>query len=587
MLGDVSDTFDPQEAYYNINWELYRCCLLRTLMSYKGVDTAEGGAAVFPDLAAADGQQSTDGLTWTFKIKPGIHYSPPLANLTVKAQDFVRAINREACSSCTVHGYPFYYGAGATAGTAAIVGFAKAYAANSTSAKPQTVSGIKALDDTTLQIKLTAPEGDLPFRFAMAATAPIPPLPGHPSAPFGIATGHDTNDGRFSLVGTGPYMIKGTDKLDFSVAPGKQTPVSGYTPNRSIVFVQNPKWSSSTDSLRQQNVAEMDFTIGGTEEDAAHKVDSGVQDFCFDCPPIADQDAGYLKNGDPTHRVQIHPSDAVRYISFNLATPPFDDIHVRKAVNFAIDKNGLRSLRGGALVGSIAHHIIVDSLENNALLHFDPYATPNDKGSLAKAKNEMKQSTKYDPKGDGMCDVAACKGILTIIDQNPPYPDQTNLIAQDLKPLGMTLTIKSGDRSTFMYPTCADPTKHAALCPSVAWGKDYADAFTFGPPLFGKASIGSTDYGLVGADSSLLKKDGYSVTTVPSVEKQLKTCGALVGAARVTCWANFDKFLMTNVVPWVPYLFDNTVNVIAKRVQCYSYDQFAGDISIDHLCIVP
>ena len=31
----------------------------------------------------------------------------------------------------------------------------------------------------------------------------------------------------------------------------------------------------------------------------------------------------------------------------------------------------------------------------------------------------------------------------------------------------------------------------------------------------------------------------------------------------------------------------NTVNVIAKRVQCYSYDQFAGDISIDHLCIVP
>jgi hypothetical protein len=41
-----------------------------------------------------------------------------------------------------------------------------------------------------------------------------------------------------------------------------------------------------------------------------------------------------------------------------------------------------------------------------------------------------------------------------------------------------------------MYGKCNDPSTHAALCPSVGWGKDYPDAATFGPPLFGSASIG-------------------------------------------------------------------------------------------------
>ena len=33
--------------------------------------------------------------------------------------------------------------------------------------------------------------------------------------------------------------------------------------------------------------------------------------------------------------------------SFNLAVPPFDDVHVRKAVSWAFDKQGFRSCGGG------------------------------------------------------------------------------------------------------------------------------------------------------------------------------------------------------------------------------------------------
>jgi len=270
----------------------------------------------------------------------------------------------------------------------------------------------------------------------------------------------------------------------------------------------------------------------------------------------------------------------------NLAAPPLDDIHVRRALNLAIDKNGMRVLRGGPLVGSVARHIFPDSMEDNLLLHFNPDPTPGDRGSLVKAMAEMAKS-KYDTNHDGICDAAACKGILTVMDENPPYPNQTNLIAQDLKPLGMTLTVGGCDRSRScsVYAICADPTKHAALCPSVAWAKDYPDGYTFGPPLFGRTSIGSTNYGLVGADSSLLKKDGYKVTEVPSIEPQLKHCEGLAGDPRIHCWADLDRYLMEKVVPIVPLQFDKTVNVLAKRVHCYSYDQFAAEVALDHLCL--
>ena len=58
------------------------------------------------------------------------------------------------------------------------------------------ISGLKAPDDSTLVVRTSTPTGDLPFRMAMPAAAPIPPLPGDPDAPFGVATGHDDNYGR-------------------------------------------------------------------------------------------------------------------------------------------------------------------------------------------------------------------------------------------------------------------------------------------------------------------------------------------------------------------------------------------------------
>jgi hypothetical protein len=42
---------------------------------------------------------------------------------------------------------------------------------------------------------------------------------------------------------------------------------------------------------------------------------------------------------------------------------------------------------------------------------------------------------------------------------------------------------------------------------------------------------------------------------------------------------------MEEVVPWVPYLFDNSVDIISDNIQNYSFDQFAGVAAFDSMAV--
>ena len=81
----------------------------------------------------------------------------------------------------------------------------------------------------------------------------------------------------------------------------------------------------------------------------------------------------------------------------NLTQPPFDDIHVRKAMNWVMDKAALVQAWGGPAIGKVANHIVPDTLFDDQLAEFAPYKTAGDRGSVAKAKAAMKGS-KYDTK---------------------------------------------------------------------------------------------------------------------------------------------------------------------------------------------
>jgi hypothetical protein len=106
--------------------------------------------------------------------------------------------------------------------------------------------------------------------------------------------------------------------------------------------------------------------------------------------------------------------------------------------------------------------------------------------------------------------------------------------------------------------------------------------------LFSAAAIGPDSCcndTLVGASPETLKELGYTVTSVPTAEGQIDACIPLTGQERIRCWADLDTYLMEEVVPWVPYLFDNSVTITSSRVLNYTFDQFSGLPSVDRLAL--
>jgi len=229
---------------------------------------------------------------------------------------------------------------------------------------------------------------------------------------------------------------------------------------------------------------------------------------------------------------------------------------------------------------------MVDSLQNNLLVDFDPYSTENGASDLEAAKAEMQQST-YDSDSDGVCDDPVCQEVLTFSDAAAPYPKQLALVAQSLEPLGIKLDPKALERTT-MYAKCEDPNTGWQLCTATSWGKDYADGYTFGPPLFSQSAIGPESCcndPMVGATEAMLVDRGYDPVQVPSAEQQIRRCVPLTADERFQCWADLDRYLMEEVVPWVPYLFDNNVVIFSSRVTNWSFDQFAGLAPLDQLAV--
>ena len=204
-LGYNAIDLDPA-TWRTETWGLSRCCLLRTLYSYNGKPAEEGGAEVRPDLAQGMPDVSPDGLTWIFRLKEGLRYAPPFEDTTITSLDLVRALERMARVWRKAGSYGFYY--------EVIQGFAKY------PKKAGSIVGLETPDDRTLVVRLTEITGDLPYRFSLPATAPIPE---------GASEGHDDDYGRF-LVASGPYMVEGSEDLDFSVPPQQQEPASGFVP---------------------------------------------------------------------------------------------------------------------------------------------------------------------------------------------------------------------------------------------------------------------------------------------------------------------------------------------------------------------
>ncbi len=283
--------------------------------------------------------------------------------------------------------------------------------------------------------------------------------------------------------------------------------------------------------------------------------------------------------------IQVHyaPGTIVRFFAFNLAVPPFDDVHVRRAVAYAVDRSELVDATRvpGYPVGAPATHLFPDVLEGDVLEDFDAYPGPD----LVAAHEEMRRS-KYDTDADGLCEQPVCHDILTFAGfafPGSPYFSQAKLLARQMRPLGITLDVRACERCVFNY--CHDPSRHIALCVNQAFGSDYPDAVTLAAPLLDARSIGPDrccNVTMLGATPETLRGFHYRVRKVPDVQWWLRRCEALVDG-RQACWADLDRHLMLDIVPVIPVSFDITVDTVSENIVRYTWDVFGGILSLDHI----
>ena len=572
-MGPVSvRLFDPKAFWGTVSWLAYRCCLLRTLVSFNGRPTAESGAEPRPDLATSLPQVSTDGLRWTFTLRQGLHYAPPYEDTEIVSQDVVRALERYHRFWSGVNGYDFYY--------SPIRGFDEFWAG-----KADSISGLETPDDHTLVVNLEQPTGDLPYRFTLPATAPIPD---------GAADGHPADYGRF-LVASGPYMTEGSEDLDPTLPLKDQQPVSGFVPNESLSLVRNPSWQPASDRLRPAYPDRIEFTFlpwelsgdAATGRQQEKLIGSGELDVnLFPVEPP-------LLEPYPAEQVRVDSTNLSSFVPMNLAVPPFDDIHVRKAVALAVDRDLIADEMAERFAPmEIPWHVAPDAVEGGLLASWHPDWWSSPGGDLQAARAEMARS-RYDRDGDGRCDASACDDVRALVQEweGWAWVYHWEPIADALSHIGIRLDVtevgflEAQDRMV-------DPRERwgIIIAYGAGWQADYPNGSTFFQPLLSGSSISeefTMNYSLLGATSDQLADWGYPVTDVPSVDGRIDRCLELTFSAQERCWADLDVYLMNEVIPWVPMPNGMIAAVTSERVLHYSFDQSTGLPAFEQIALAP
>jgi peptide/nickel transport system substrate-binding protein len=546
-----TNNLDPTGEYLGDAFGILDNLLVRTLVGYTH-DANAAGNKIVPDIATSVPTPTNGGKTYTFHLKSGIKFSPPV-NRAVTSHDVVTAMNRLANPKDGGQ-YAFYY--------KVIKGW-DAYAAG----KAKSISGISTPNDSTIVFNLTAPTGDFLYRMSMPATGPMPAE---------VTKCFEGQPGKYAgdMISTAGYMIKGIDKVDASSCANLKA-AEGFNALSLIDLVRNPSYDQKTDPTRKNYVDEVRFIVNASSTDIANKVEAGQLDlWTGSIPPSVLKK--YATSSNLKQYFHQNSGDRTWYLTMNLTQPPFDDIHVRKAMNWIIDKAAIRQTWGGPTVGTIANHIVPDTLFNFRLQEFAPYKTAGDHGDVAKAKAAMKGS-KYSNGSSGMCDASACKNVLLISDTRGVDPGMVATMEQDAKKIGITFKVRQINGA---YPTIQTPSKNIPIAERPGWGKDFADPVTFFEPLFDGRTIipnGNTNYSLLGitpAQCTKLKITG-DCKNIPSVNSQIDKCEPLIGLPRTVCYENLDKYLMLNVVPWVPWMWSLVTRITSTNVTHYQYDQFA------------
>lgn len=562
-----TDGFDPSGEYVGTSWNIYSNLLLRTLVSYRFTAGPEGNVPV-ADLAEEIPDPTDGGRVYTFRLKDGVRFGPPV-DRAITSADIVTAFERIADPDVSAQ-YGFYY--------STIEGF-DAYADGSA----PSISGIATPDDRTVRFTLTKPVGDFVYQLAMPATAPVP-------AEVGDCHTKAGEYGRY-VIASGPYMLAGSDDLDITSC-ATQRPISGYDPTSRLTLVRNPGYDPATDdpTIREALPDRFVFSINTNQEDVFKKIARGELESSYDAP-TPDILRDYVVGSADRDRLRVNLGDRVWFIYMNLAEPPFDDVHVRRAMNMVMDLEGLQRAWGGPVAGEIATDVLPDTLLGGELTtdRYHPFQDPPYDGDIERAKAEMRLSA-YDTDKDGLCDAPSCSGIVHVTQNLGPWKIMSPIITASAAEIGIGLETRDLTPAA-AYGITGTVSKRIAIGSNNGWSKDYADPSTFIGLFDGRNILdtGNTNNSLVGMTAAQAQELGVAMPAggIPSVDDDIDRCNALTGPDRRSCWVTLDRRITEDVVPWIPYLDASNLDLLGPAVSKYDYDQFSGEQALAHVAVDP
>jgi YVTN family beta-propeller protein len=256
------------------------------------------GTQIVPNLAVSLPVVTAGETRYELRLRPGIRYSD---GTLVRASDFRRAFERAFGTELLGRGVPLD---GAEACTS----------------RPRNCDlsrGVRTNDATgTIVFRLRRPDSE--FLRTLTIVAPIPR-----STP-------DRDTGTRPVPSTGPYMIE------------------SYVPDRALTLVRNPYFHVWSSVARPDGFPdEIEFRLGGPRAGvpAVERAQVDVAGFSLEREDVQEElDAFRARHPSQFH---VHAEQATVLLFLNTTHVPFDDVRVRRAVNYAVDRAAISGSYGG------------------------------------------------------------------------------------------------------------------------------------------------------------------------------------------------------------------------------------------------
>jgi peptide/nickel transport system substrate-binding protein len=498
-LNEANEDFDfvdPQLAYRTDDWSM----LYTTSMNLVSFPEKAGaaGAQLYPVAATSFPTVSKDGKTYTFHIRAGLKFSD---GSPVTAASFQRSWERVLSPKM---GSPIGVNINAQD---LIVGGAEFLAG-----KAAHISGISA-HGLTLKFHLTKPNATFVSILGMQwFTADKTSLP-------------YSADGLNVFPSAGPYYISSRD------------------PGRSTVLKRNPYYKGS----RPANPDQIVFTPNVNIDQSLLQVKAGQSDLDIGgVPPTASADLANTY-GVNKSRFFVGPTSCVNYMSMNNDRAPFNNVALRKAVEYAIDRPAQVRLLG-AFAGKRTDQILVPGIPGYKSFNVYPL-----KGAdVAKAKSV------------GGAAIASAPTVNFVHTTSSYSTNRAQVAEFNLKQIGFKIN-DTPTPSTNFYQVVGTKGSTYDITSNGGWCADYFDPYDYLNVLFDGRNIQPAN------------NVGYSYFNSPTFNSGLDHAASLSGAARAKAYAKLDQDLMVKYAPVVPYLISTNRYFTSSRVHNWIYSTYFGD----------